>query len=493
MGILTQLTSIAGRSLYQSSPVSGAGLDSASVIAIRKATGGQLALPPIVQTRWYREQLERAEQRTASGSIKDAAVLMNAARKDGVLAGVLATRTDGLVRLPKRFRGQQDMVDALEMGHESVRSVFDELCPPSEIALLAGDGITLGVGIAELMPIEGRDYPQLVRLDPAYLQYVWAENRWYYSSRAGRIPIEPGNGKWVLYTPGGRNNPWEHGLWRPLGSAFIRKEHASYMKDNWEAKLANPARVGEAPLGVTEEQSNAFFSMLAGWGINTTFLMRPGYSVKLLESNGRGWESFDSTIERCDKEMVIAIAGQVVTTDGGAGFQNSDIHKSIRADLIKSTADSLAYCINTQVIPSWVATRYGEDALAYCPSVEWDVTPPKDRNSEASSMQMAAQALEQLTQAFAAHGLVPDAQQFADRFGISVDAIRSASSSTGIELAPTDVARVITVNEARRSQGLSDLQASETQMGTSRLSSSRSEELPTSKRVPAVSSLHNLL
>jgi phage gp29-like protein len=438
MGIIEKLASIAGRSLYQGTTPSNMSLDSSAVIAIRRATGGQLALPPPVQTRWYREQLERAEQKTASGSIRDAAVLMKAAGKDGVLAGVLATRTDGLVRLPKKFRGPQDMVESLEMGHESVRSVFDEMCPPPELALLASDGIQLGVGVAELMPIEGRDYPQLVRLDPSYLQFVWAENRWYYSSRAGRVPIEPGDGRWVLYMPGGRNNPWEHGLWRALGSAFIRKEHASYMKDNWEAKLANPARVGEAPLGVAEEAKQGFFSMIASWGVNSTFVMTPGYSVKLLESNGRGWESFDTTIARCDKEMVVAIAGQVVTTDGGAGFQNSDIHKSIRADLIKSTSDALAYCINTQVLPQWVMSRYGEDALDQCPSVEWDVTPPKDRNSEASSMQMAAQALDQLTTAFAVHGLVPDAQQFADRFGISVEPIHRETSPLGIDLV-TDV------------------------------------------------------
>jgi phage gp29-like protein len=291
---------------------------------------------------------------------------------------------------------------------------------------LAADGVKLGVGVAELMPIEGRDYPQLVRLDPAFLQYIWVENRWYYISRAGWLPIEPGDGRWVLYTPGGRNNPWEQGLWRALGSAFIRKEHASYMKDNWEAKLANPARVAEAPQGATDEQTQAWFQMIAAWGINTTFVAKPGYSVKLLESNGRGWESFDRTIERCDKEIIIAIAGQMVTTDGGSGFQNSDIHKSIRADLIKATSDALAYCINTQVLPQWTLTTYGESALAQSPTVEWDVTPPKDRNSEASSLQMTAQALDQLTVAFGKHGLIPNAQEFADRFGVSVRALTPA-------------------------------------------------------------------
>src|SRR6185503_11132817 len=108
------------------------------------------------------------------------------------------------------------------------------------------------------------------------------------------------------------------------------------------------------------------------------FGMTPGYDVKLLESNGRGFECFNTTIDRADKEMIVAVAGQVVTTDGGAGFQNSDIHKTIRADLIKDTADGLAYTLNTQGIPPWVVERFGEDRLAGSAVVEWDVTPPKD-------------------------------------------------------------------------------------------------------------------
>jgi hypothetical protein len=67
------------------------------VNAIRHATGGQLALPPQVKTRWYRDDLEKAEKACASGMVGVAALLMQAAQKDGVLAGVLSTRTDGLV------------------------------------------------------------------------------------------------------------------------------------------------------------------------------------------------------------------------------------------------------------------------------------------------------------------------------------------------------------------------------------------------------------
>jgi phage gp29-like protein len=266
--------------------------------------------------------------------------------------------------------------------------------------------------VAELVPVEGRDYPVLVRLDPRFLTYRWNENRWYFRSFMGLIPITPGDGRWVLHTPGGRNTPWQHGLCWALGRAWVRKTHAALHRDNWEAKLANPARVAKAPAGASDEQRQGWFQKVAAWGVNTVFSMPAGYDVALLESNGRGWESFLKTIEEQTREIQIALAGQTVTTDGGAGFSNSDIHKSIRADLIKE--------LNTQAIPAFVLSRFGEDALTRCPVMSWDVTPPRDLKAEAEAMNTAGMALRMLTEALEAHGIQVDASAFCSKFGIPV-------------------------------------------------------------------------
>lgn len=415
------LTALLGISAYQP-PVNAAApdLDSPQVEELRRAMGGQLQPLAVTPTRWYLSDLEAAVRAADGGDMGPAASLWRAARSDGTLAGVLSTRTGGLVRLPKRFRGNPEIIQALELGHAQARSVFDEMFPPTELALLAADGEGVGVGVGELVPVEGRDYPVLVRLDPAFLRYRWSENRWYFRSIAGEIPITPGDGRWILHTPGGRLAPWQHGLWRAVGRAYIRKEHANLHKDNWEAKLANPARVAVMPQGASEGQKEEWFRRVMAWGVNTVFGMTPGYDVKLLESNGRGFDSFVKTIADCNQEMIIAVAGQTVTTDGGAGFQNSDIHKSIRADLIKATAEALAYTINTQGIPPYVLERWGEEALADSPVVEWDVTPPRDRTSEARSLLTTAQAIVQLRDALALHDRDLDIDAVCARFGVPV-------------------------------------------------------------------------
>lgn len=416
--LLRARAALLGISTYEQPRGPTFGPSEAQLDALRRVLGGNLQPIPVARPRWYLADLETAIHLANMGDLSWAAELMAMARSDGILSGVLSTRTAGLVRLPKRFRGDPDMVAALELGHAKPRSDFDEMFPPSELATLAADGVLLGVGVGELVPVVGRAFPVFCRLDPQFLQYRWNEARWYYNSNVGPIPITPGDGRWILHTPGGRTAPWLNGLWRAIGRAYIRKDHAALYKDEWEAKLANPARVAYAPSGSVEAQKETFFQQVMAWGVNTVFSLTPGYEIKLVESNGRGYDSFNKTIDAQNAEMIICVAGQTVTTDGGAGFQNSDIHSAIRSDLIQATGDGLAHTINTQGLPAYVEATYGADALDECPVMEWDTTPPADRGSEAQGLVTIAQAVSQLTEALRVHGRELDVDALAQRFAI---------------------------------------------------------------------------
>jgi hypothetical protein len=420
VSLVGRLAALLGISAYALPPSNEASLDDPNVERQRSEYGGQLQPQGTIRLRWLSKDLETAEWLAEAGDLSLAGQLCATMQRDGVLAGVLSTRTEGLVQLPQRWRGAPDMLDALQAGGAAARSVFAEMFPSGELAKLAADGVKLGVGVGELVPVAGGDHPVFVRLDPQFLIYRWNENRWYFRSFVGLLPITPGDGRWILHVPGGRTAPWQGGGWRALGRAYITKDHARERRDNWESKLANPARVAVSPQGAPEAYAQSWFRKVMAWGVNTVFGLRPGYDVKLLESNGRGADSFKATIAEQDQEFVICIAGQTVTTDGGAGFANADIHKSIRADLIKATADALAYTINTQGLPPWVLRMFGEDRLAEAPTVEWDVTPPKDRSAEATSLVQVATAISTLTEALAAHGLELDVAAIATRFGVPI-------------------------------------------------------------------------
>lgn len=419
MNLFARLAALLGISAYAAAtPAMGPDIDSPQVKAARERHGGQISPLPITQTRWLHSDLEHAEVLADTGDLSAAGRLMRSVRKDGTFAGVLATRTGGLVRLPKKFRGRSDIVEQLELGHASVRSVFDEMFPPTELANFVADGVLMGVAVGLLEPVKGRSYPVFIRLEPENLRYRWHENRWYYVSTVGLIPITPGDGRWILHTPGGRIAPWQNGLWRAVGQAWIDKQQARMHKANWEGKLANPARVAVAPQGSTEKQKQAWWRAVMAWGVNTVFGITPGYDVKLLEGNGVGYECFLETIKNSDRDMVIALTGSTVLVDGGTGFANADVHAAIRADLIKETADSLAYTLNTQGIPQWVLEHFGEDGLVESALVEWDITPPSDRTKDAAAMAQAATAITAIKQALQGSRHELDVSVFTQRFGV---------------------------------------------------------------------------
>jgi hypothetical protein len=408
-----------GVSTYQPPRGFGPELDDPAVERIRETLGGGLALQPTTQIRWYLADLEEAQYQADAGNLMQAARLCRAMRRDGTISGLMGTLTSGLVRLPKKFYGSPETVGALK-ARNGTRSVFDDMFPPSELSLLAHDGHNLGVGVAELVPVPGRDFPVMIRLEPEFLRYRWAENRWYYTSVAGMLPITPGDGRWILHTPGGRIAPWMSGKWPALGRSFINKEHDLLHRSNYSAKLANPARGAVAPQGATEAQRRGFFSRVLAWGVNTVFELPPGWDVRLIELKGEGYKVFQEGIATSNEEIAVAIAGQVVTVDGGAGFSNMDIHRAIRADIIKDVADGLGYTLNTQGIPQFIARRWGKDAIATGAIFEWDIARPKDMQAEATSLATAAGAIGALREQLAAYGKELDVNELCTRYGIPI-------------------------------------------------------------------------
>ena len=426
--LLQRIGALLGISTYAAAPSQLPSLDDPQIEHARAMQGGQIAQMPQTRLRWYLSDLERAMQLADTGDLNEAAQLCAAMRRDGALAGILSTRTAAIVSLPRKWRGDETLVGELS-GVDGDREVFDAMFPPQELSLLAADGVLLGVGVGELVPVEGRDYPVLVRLDPRWLVYRWNENRWYYRAVVGLLPITPGDGRWVLHLDGGRIAPWQSGLWYALGQAWIDKQHARLHQANWEAKLANPARAAVAPLGASESQRTGFLDRLIRWGVNTVFELPPGWDVKIIESNGRGWESFTTTIERSEREYALALAGQVVTITGGTGFANADVHKAIRADLIKATATALAMTVNTQGIPQYVWARDPAN-LHRAPAVQWDTTPPADQKDDAAAFGAFGEAVAKVNAALVPYGRRCDAVEMAQAFGIRIEAIEPTAAET---------------------------------------------------------------
>jgi hypothetical protein len=417
--IASSIRALLSVSTYQPNHGYGQELDDPIVEQIREALGGNLQPLPTTRLRWYLKDLETAQAAADAGNLRTIGQLHRAMRRDGFCGGLVRTRTMGLLRLPRRFYGDEAIASELRAKNGS-RSVFDEMFPPSELALLDWDGVDLGYGIAELLPVEGRDYPVMCRLDPEFLQFRWSENLWYYESIAGLLPITPGDGRWILHTPGGRLQPWNGGIWAANGRSFVNKEHAMLHRSNFSSKLANPARVGYAPNGATEEGRLDFIRKLMAWGKNTVFALPAGWEVKLLElTGGKTFEVFQSEIDTSNQEFMVNICGQEVTTTGGSGFANAEVPERVSQDLIQGDGDALAYTINTQGIPAYIAARYGYEAITTrATTVDWNTSKPKDLTRMASAMTGAGNAIKMLDEALEPHDLQVDVRQVVEQFAV---------------------------------------------------------------------------
>jgi len=395
-------------------------------------------LPTTTTTRWLQSDVEDARRMADNGDLALAARLARSVRTDGTIGGLLGTRTGGLMRLPKMFRGTPEVVAALDKSPEDDIGLFDRIFAPKELARFIADGIVLGVAIGELVWLPHLRHPVFVRLDPEFLRYRWAEDRWYYRSIAGELPITPGDGRWILHTPGGYQAPWQNAMWESLSRSFIAKDHAFNFRENYSSKLAHPARAAYAPAGATEPQRRGFLRRVIAWGINTVFELPPGWEVKLIESNGKGYEVFAQTIETSDRESMIALAGQIVTTTGGVGFANADIHATIRGDIIQDDGDGAAATINEQGLRPVVNLLFGGAARG---SVAWDSRPPADRKAEADAMSACAKAIEDMNKQLAPHGLCVDVREMTTRYKVPVVAIQVPAQVPANDTAPPPAAQ----------------------------------------------------
>ncbi len=415
---------------------------------------------PIAITRWSQKDVEKAIVSASMGDLRIAAQLMESAKGDGVVRGVLSSRSDGLVSLPRKIKGREDMVEILE-GNDTKSGIFDVMVPPGEAAKMAADAALLAVSVARMCTEDtGIPYANRVlhRMDPQFLSYDWSQDTWFFqAANKGRVPITPGMDGWVLYLHGGNDTPWNQGAWKAVGRAYVVKEHAFYNRLNYASKIAFPARIGYTTENSTEKNRLKFITQILQWGVATAFALPQGWDAKLLESNGRGYEIFKDQIAGSDQEIMIALTGQTVTTMGTSGFSSGNIHQAIRLDIIQSTAESLSACINSQILKPWANEFFGGDALEESPEVSWDTTPPSDREALGKAMTSLSDGIAKSGQGWGAVKL--DIIAIADKMGIPAiveeqGPVEEEASAAAPIFAYHIDGGVVSINEVRQQLGL---------------------------------------
>lgn len=417
--------------------------------------------------------MTKAAQIAADGGrLMLAADLVESLMGDDRVQGVLSTRTHGLLGLPRQFFGSTG--DVGEGDAESPRNALEgttaladqpatpgdwaRMFPEAELAQFTAWGVLLGVALAERVPdadrkVGDRSAPELCVWHPRWLRHDWSRDQWYLTTAEGEIEVNPGDGRWILWTPYGKRRPWTGGAWRPLAFAYLLKQYALHDRARASEVYGSAARVGFAPEGSSEASRKKQLRDLKRMGRDTALIYPAGWDVKLVEATGQTWQIYRDQIEWADRAIAIVLAGQYVTTEGTSGFSNGNIHAAIKHDLILFTAEGLATCLHEQGIRPWAIDNYGDADRA--PFVRWDTSPPEDKKTIAEALSALGDAVAKLDASLAASGHRVDALSLCSKFAIPlVELPDTGVKAPTVALAPTDIALVVRVDEARAASGL---------------------------------------
>lgn len=454
-----------------------------------------IELPSRPNSEYTLEELGCAIEQVHGGRLTRAADLTRAAITQwGFLGGVLATITSGILGLPRTLVGGSPEVRAALEGDDDHDSEYDVLFPRSETQNVMAWGYTLGVGLGQFVdprratylppepgqpligqeqpdgsfmvqpraplsqrPVGANRTPSLLAWDPRWLRWQWWDDTWWLTTAAGEIEICPGDGEWLLFTPYKRVRPWEFGAWMALDLAFVMGRDGVFDRGR-HAEMLAPVRVGTVPEGTSEPQRREFARQIREMQRFPWFTLPPGLDYKVISVSGNDITAvYKAMVDWAEGDVMVRLTGNKVMVEGSPGFSKGDFQQRVTASMRQSYASDWSDCARNQGISWWSADNYPGHVPA---RVEYNTDPPEDKDAEIARLGALGDSFGKLES-----GLDKIGFELADDDGIAaliektcgLKARRKPKTAVAvakIELAPTDIAKVVRVDEARASQGL---------------------------------------
>lgn len=268
-----------------------------------------------------------------------------------------------------------------------------------------------------------------------------------------------GDGRWGICSSH-ELRPWVHGAIVP--AALLWADRAYGIRDRSRASTShgNAKMIGEMPEGVPIDspEGEAMLLLMRTMHEALPYGLRPyGSKTEMLVNTSTSWQIFDSIITSRLKDAARIYLGH----DGSVSASGSNYVKDgflfgVSTSIVEADIRALSRCISEAVIAPWAALNFGSSEVA--PRFVWQM-PDADVTQNREDLLAATKAYLESVEGYRKAGFVVD-QSVADRlaaaYGVTPILLAQAESTptARLDLAPTDIARVVRVDEARRSQGL---------------------------------------
>jgi hypothetical protein len=290
----------------------------------------------------------------------------------------------------------------------------------------------------------------------------------YTREAVGRVDIVHGDGHWIVFRKFG-DRPWTQDACVLPGS-LLWGAHALGLSD-WSATSKSHGQahvVGELPEGVPLKDENgdlgadasAFLDMLsdvvsgeAGVGI------RPfGAKTDFVANGSNAWQVFSELIQNREKAAARIYLGTDATLGSVGGAPGVDIATlfGVATTRLQGDLTAIQDALRVGLYEPWTAINYGDSR--YAPRLEYQIPDP-DLDAKRKERADQRARLHDTIQRMREEKLIVSQEcidALAREYGVSPapQLANDEQQTATLVLAPTDVARVVRVREARASQGL---------------------------------------
>ena len=282
------------------------------------------------------------------------------------------------------------------------------------------------------------------------------------------IEINHGDGTWIVFAKT-RNTPWnKHAALLP--AALVWSTHAFAIRDWASASYShgNAKVVGELPEGFSffdaegemTEQAQAFYEIVqaAAGSDDMAAIIPPGSKLESLANPSsvyQIWQDIVSNRERAAHRVYCGTDASLGSPGGAPGVDILTLF-GVSNTIGEGDVRAIARGVQEGVIDVWCALNFGDSSLA--PRFAYLVPNADEEAARAGYGERVLTALEAIAKTRAV-GLPITAEYLEEirvAFAVSLPDLppEQSASDSSVVLAPTDIAAIVMVNEARASVGL---------------------------------------
>lgn len=418
-----------------------------------------------------------------AGSFRRPALLVERMLENPRFRGVVETRLNGLISSHVKWRPARNNRDARKAAAE-----FEEdwryIAPGPVRKQLAESNLLLGVQFAQRVLVQGpsgRFLPVVRPYWPGFAEWQDIERQYRLEQNGGKFAyvqspalggeVDPARSAWIVGEQFGAYS-WRRALvraaWRPwLGHEWAQRDQnrASEKHGIGIIKAKYPRGTGDEHRAAIDKYVSRLRTMPSE-GVIPLEQRGDGeanFDVEPFEFNGSGFAAIDSAMNAAAVALAILLLGHNLTTEiKGGSFAAASVGDYIRDDVKTADAAAEAAWLSPQVSRVWALWNYDDPSLA--PEPEYVTDSPAVNQAWAQMTASLAQAMGMLREHVPAVDLEALAEMArlplrpeSETVQVPAEAAQVPAASDTmptIDLTPTDIATVVTVDETRESIGL---------------------------------------